>query len=539
MQNLAFIHLSPSISVGGWVRIPAIIYSSDAPPEAVLDIPECHDTKQVLEFCGLDRYEAIKVHKEFEFALDRVIEQEKESDDELDWPFRSLDDPDILEIALDRMKRAKETDAYRNAWGQSKWVHALKALGIDKQMVQAIMSPPFRRVRETGTPYDWARDSISNNHEFLARLPELISARMGTLKHLMKMYDRAYQPSCTPNLELLLGRDSALREIHKEKGTIITYLPMDSYFRVKYINEFHPKTGRCNVLPGNVTLFDTNQDFGKDHIRFFMDSEAAVLIAGYKAIRMRSREAGLLYNFMEGGALTEEIPEDEEEAERRRIASIQGKDWEEYVCRTRATETGTHNAEPNLKYRPERLYPPWFREYYTSDILVGPVCGYTDDKISELESVHDVYPLRLSNGNFATQIVYLSEEARMEWVRQSTKTTGITYLFATDSPLDMTFFDKEDLSSKNAWDIEDTKGWNGYRWTRITFRVKGFEGYEEVQPKETKDEEWGWGLHSSVTRPLKGRAPTIERRTKGETAKQASSSDAEAFPDTGSFIKLN
>lgn len=470
------IHLSTSPHKSGWVRIPAIAYTSDGPPDSVLDVPLHHNSPQALLYCGFSTEATERIMGECAVRA----AQEKESERLF---FSSVEDLDVVEEGMEYLQRMGETSDYQDAWGQRKWEQALKCLGLANDMIASILTPQYAQIRNLGEPLDWAIDSVSNNLSFLNSLGRRIRHRARLLERYTRRKLRdTYRPTPIPRSQR--GRRPVFLPFHTHR--------LESAAGIVWLKQ------TCLLKVGDFV--DQDCDFGGgEELRFYLDEEVARAMAGFMACRMRSRDATLVYSF---------VPDKWFDAAASGLAStdIEGEDWEDFVFFSRVEN---RPAKWNTK-TPRSLKP-----YEEADVLVGPVCGFSPEKIKSMPRRHGLQVLaHPKTNNPAMQMVFKSQKARecfsdecllpvgycqmgteekLDYLRKNPPHSEFTHVFEEKSSLEMRFIKEEDIC-RTDWEAKAPTGWNGWRWPTMPLKIKGFvevdgkwrkvkkEGIESARP---------------------------------------------------------
>ncbi|SPN99751.1 uncharacterized protein DNG_02602 [Cephalotrichum gorgonifer] len=412
LRQLRRLQLHPSRSIKGFTRIPSLAYTNIDHGYDVLDIPTEWNSPQHLQFCGLRPEVAERFYAEWK----KVGTGEEDG-----WLSGTAADECIVDLALQLMR----TPRYEVLSRAGDWEGALHELGLAADVASAIMDPRYTRIRELGDPFHWAKDTIETNHDFLLELNRRIRARKTYLASLMDVRDERRLVS-----EVSRGpEDTAHAKVY--------FLPLPSHTVGNIFGMFN------DTLPGFISSGSELHPTAQHYIHLLKDKSLAAEMASYIATRCRSKEAAIIH-----------VPIPTEIIDQARRDPISWGDWSRLVWFSRNRK---------VKEFQGGTVPPRLRPYTERPVFEAPVCGFSEERVTGLQSYRDIQALRLDNLGAAYQLVFQGQEARKHWYGAAIRALYPDWVTDVASCMSPTFIERGDISDEE-WNVKRIDCWNGWRW---------------------------------------------------------------------------
>lgn len=404
--------LSPSVSRGGFTRLPSLAYTNADHGYDTLDIPTEWNSPEHLQFCGLRPDVSKQFHHEW---------KTQNAGDEDGWLKGCAVDECLVDVALDGMR----TPRYDRLYAIGDWHGALAELGLAQDAVDAIMDPRYDRIRELGDPFYWARDTIATNHNFLLELNGRIRSRKDYLTVVRSIRGEGR------------GVSQMVREPENTEDARFYYMPLPAHAVGKLfdvLNAAHP-----GFVSSNSELHPTAQH----HIQLLKEKSLAVDMASYTASRCRAKEAVILH-----------VPVPTFVVKQARRDAMAWSEWRKLIWFSR-----------NLKVREKfgTALPTSLRRHADKTVVEVPLCGLSEERVTELSSEADVEALRFEDGGVAFQLVLQGHDARKIWYTYASHELHAQWVTDAASHMSPTFISRKDITDKE-WDARRMDCWNGWRW---------------------------------------------------------------------------
>lgn len=404
--------LSPSVSRGGFTRIPSLAYTNADHGYDTLDIPTEWNSPEHLQFCGLRPDVSERFH-----AWWKTLNGGEEDG----WLKGSAADECLVDVALDRM----HTPRYDELYGIGDWHGALAELGLAQDAVEAIMDPRYDSIRELGDPFHWAKDTIVTNHNFLLELNRRIRSRKDYLTAVRSIHQE--------------GRE--LQEMYPElentEDARIYYMPLPTYAIGNLFDVLD------SAHPGFISSTSELHPTAQHYIQLLKDKSLAMDVASYTASRSRAKEAVIL-----------QVPIPTFMVKQARRDAMAWHEWRELIWFSRNRKVGDKCGGG---------LPKSLRRHTERTVVEVPLCGLSEERVTALPSEEYVDPLRFEDGAVAYQLVFQGHEARKLWYTYASHEVHVEWVADVASHMSPTFISEKDITDKE-WKSRRMDCWNGWRW---------------------------------------------------------------------------
>ncbi|KAI5863766.1 hypothetical protein GGS23DRAFT_565259 [Durotheca rogersii] len=351
--------------------------SSSISDEEVVDIPEVFNSRETLEFCGLN--------SEVSALIFDSWERLQQTPGELGYG------NDIITEAKHFVRAMGERE---DAWlPEHDWRRALVGMGATQRLCDAILDSAFAHLRKTQSASYWVLDTIDISWEFLEGLDKRIRKKRDETRDLVTP-----SPSIQPGLLGTYRGPSVLRT------ATIDAVPSSVEGRTMLF--------KGGAMAGLVSVFNDDgslnlarlwsrnpTDFHrcKDVLLYFTKHvDVAEIYADY-TMRRVSPEEGVVLHF----AVPSELLEDHRE--------IFDPEWQQLVFWSRGPASF------------DRLsVPPHLTQFTDAPLLIGCIYGMPNKAVARLDRSSDLTGqyMKTRNGGNATQYVFQTEAIQIQLQNQ-------------------------------------------------------------------------------------------------------------------------
>ncbi|KAK0702748.1 hypothetical protein B0H67DRAFT_595055 [Lasiosphaeris hirsuta] len=362
--------------------------SSSSNDQDTVDIPEVLNSRETLEFCGLNT------------EVSDLIFESWERLQQTQGPGQPGHGNSIATEAKHYVRRMAELEG--DAWRPDHdWRRALTAMGASQRLSDAILHSNYASLRNTASASYWILDTIDLAWEFLEGLDKRIRK---------KQADTAGRDLVTPSPSIpprpAMRNQSGLLGAYQEPSVFrfatMSAIPSTVEGRTvlykggsmtRLIKLFKDEDGSLNI----TQLFSSPPtDFHRlrdDLLYLSKQLDVAETYAGFAMTRLTPDEGGILHF-----AVPSELLED--------CTEIFGPDWQQLVFWARGPKRIGGSAVPsNLAH------------FAAAPLLIGCVYGMPNDRVARLERPSDLtsqYMKTRAGGN-ASQHVFQGDEVQMQF----------------------------------------------------------------------------------------------------------------------------
>lgn len=352
-----------------------------------VDIPEDFNSKEFLLFAGFTGHVASQIWDAWQKRGDRQ-----------DW---------LIDDARHYIRAAaRKHDAVERS---DDWDLALREMGLDDRLRQAILHPDFESIRLTGCACSWALDTVNTSFDFLQGLDDAIGKKQrgGSEIERVDSPDESSKPrpAIAPNRAHQKAGSSSAATAPNVK--VSTQPPLErvegrtmffkggSQYRFEQAVQLDGSLGIRGLQSQNPTDFHPTE---ATYMYLTKHREVAHRYARYAEERFPSSKGAVLQI-----AIPNHLVSDAQE--------IYGDDWRDLIWNSRNSRV----TDSNFLRLPSQL-----KHYENYDVLVSNLCTDSSHKIARMADNSELSIFKLANGAKASQHAFQTISRQQDVARQCT-----------------------------------------------------------------------------------------------------------------------